>query len=71
MSEDTLFTSKDCKELLTKYRDFWRGVNDLAPYIADVMKREEAENYAGDNNNSDNMYNIGDDLMDQQREAEE
>jgi hypothetical protein len=32
---------------------------------------EEAENYAGDNNNSDNMYNIGDDLMDQQGKAEE
>lgn len=34
------FTSKDCKELYIKYQDFWRGVNDLAPYIADMMKQE-------------------------------
>lgn len=37
------FTSKDCKELCTKYQDFWRGVNDLAPYIADMMKSEAHE----------------------------
>lgn len=64
------FTSKDCKEIHTKYQDFWRGVNDLAPYIADMMK-QEAQNYAGDSDNSDNLRNIGDDLMDQQGEAEE
>ena len=34
------FTSKDCEELYTKYQAFWKGVNDLAPYIADMMKQK-------------------------------
>lgn len=32
---------------------------------------QEVQKNAGDSDNSDNLHNIGDDLMDQQREAEE
>lgn len=58
-------------EIFNKFTEvFTEAVNSI-DWNALLEAMQEAQNYAGDNNNSDNMYNIGDDLMDQQREAEE
>ena len=43
---------------------FKESVNSI-DWNAILEAMQEAQNYAGDNNNSDNMRNIGDDLMDQ------
>ena len=58
-------------EAMVKFTEAFKESVTRIDWNAILEAMQEAQNYAGDNNNGDNMYNIGDDLMDQQREAEE
>ena len=59
--EPTLYDAVDCpkcgKQKIVGVRE--------REYITIVLCKKKEEEDAGDNNNSDNMRNIGDDLMDQ------
>lgn len=52
-------------ETMVKFTEAFKESVNSIDWNAILEAMQEAQNYAGDNNNSDNMHNIGDDLMDQ------